>query len=161
MPSSPSSSLKRLFEYPIRHALCSSSNTLGQYLHIFLPSSHINHPRHLSANAFSNASLKKLTNAGNGYEPDGDHSPCVKVGWFCISWSTFVTIWTGLRYLTLHTGNEGPTEVSRDNLHYFHILKCCAKIKTIGWIISHGRVTVPATTQFCYLALKMARSERS
>ena len=44
---------------------------------------------------------------------------------------------------------------------YFHILKCCAKIKSIGWIIWHDRVPVPATTQFCYLTLKMASSEIS
>ena len=47
----------------------------------------------------------------------------------------FVTIRTGLRYSTLHTGNEGRTEVNMDNLNYFHVLKCCAKINSIGFII--------------------------
>lgn len=158
------SSLKRTFMDP--PGMPDSASSLfvprhaGAALRIFLPSSHINHPLHLSVNTFSNASLKKLTNASNGFDPDGDHPTCVKVGWFNIRWSTFVTVWTGLSYLTLRTGNEGRTEVNTDNLCYFHILKFCAKIKSIGWLIWHDRVPVPATTQFSYLALKMASSER-
>lgn len=42
-------------------------------LHIFLPSSQINHPVHLSVNTSSNTSLNKLNNEVNGFDPDGDH----------------------------------------------------------------------------------------
>lgn len=57
------SSLERMFMDP--PGIPDSARSLfvlehaGAVVHIFLPSSHINHPLHLSVNTFSNASLKK------------------------------------------------------------------------------------------------------